>query len=120
LQKRFLILSVGLSLSLLSTMILVVPMIESFSQRSLINFFEGNKGSESVFIPAYFKTYAHYFYGKTTEKMPSNLDFRPENIANNKVFIVCKVQHKDKLLASNKNLRYLSEGGGYVFFLSKN
>lgn len=116
LQKRFLILSVGISISLLSTMVLVVPMIEAFSQRSLIRFFKSNEGPSVVFVPAYFKTYAHYFYGKTKEKMPSEALFNQKNTTIHPVFVICKAQHKDKLLANNNTLCYLFTDGGYVFF----
>jgi 4-amino-4-deoxy-L-arabinose transferase-like glycosyltransferase len=100
-------------------MLFIVPKIEQHTQGSMIAFFQKhNKPNE--YVTTYgFRSYAKFFY--TNKQKPENVKALDEewllNGAIDKpVYIVCKMYDKEKVLQI-KNIHYLYEKGGFVFFV---
>lgn len=94
--------------------------IEGYSQRAAIAFYQ-QKASEDARIAVYgFKSYAHLFYGK--KPPPESGEVATDNQAllfekqARPVYIVCKVQHADRLQAEIPCLE-IDRKNGFVFFL---
>jgi hypothetical protein len=100
-------------------MLFIVPKIEQHTQGSMIAFFQKhNKPNE--YVTTYgFRSYAKFFY--TNKQKPENVKALDEewllNGAIDKpVYIICKMYDKEKVLQI-KNIHYLYEKGGFVFFV---
>jgi len=120
LSKGIVILCLGTALTIFSTMVVVVPVIESASQRSAISFFE-SVSKEDAHIATYgYKSYAHFFYG----------DLKPENAlpdmgknlnaATKPIYV--SVIHKKRAEFEERfpQATLLSEKGGFGFYLVPN
>jgi 4-amino-4-deoxy-L-arabinose transferase-like glycosyltransferase len=104
-----------------SVMLVIVPRIEGYSQRALIEFFK-SKADQDVYIKNInFKSYATCFYGKT--QPPVN-----ENFYNNQwlltgaidkdVYFVTKID-RVHLLDKYTKLEKIGEKNGFVFFVRR-
>ena len=120
LRKGIMILLIGTAITLFSTMRLIVPMIESISQRSAIAFFESQQG-KGVYLKTYgYKSYAHYFYGRI---MPENKHTMPDQkltLADKPIMISCKVNEEEKFKTKYPNALRLYEKGGFAFYTIEN
>ena len=67
--RSFVILAAGHILFSLTAILCAVPEIEKYSQASAVDFYIGLQGEDCYVKPAYFKSYAHYFY---TQRQPGN------------------------------------------------
>lgn len=67
--RSFCILGAGNLLFGLTAICCTVPQVEKYSQDSAIEFYIDRRGEDCYVEPAYFKTYAHYFY---TDRQPGN------------------------------------------------
>lgn len=67
--SSFLPLAVGNILFLMTALFCAVPEVEKYSQASAIDFYEERQGEDCYVQPAYFKSYAQYFY---TQRQPAN------------------------------------------------
>ena len=65
----FLPLAVGNILFAMTALLCAVPQVEKYSQASALDFYEERKGEDCYVQPAYFKSYAQYFY---TDRQPAN------------------------------------------------
>ena len=103
-------------------MIFIVPKIEQHTQGSMIAFFQKHQSSEEYVTTYGFRSYAKFFY--TNKQKPENLKALDEdwllygNI-DKPVYIVSKMGDKNKVLQL-KNIEYLYERGGFVFYVRKN
>jgi len=102
-------------------MFFIVAKIEQHTQGSLIAFFQEHNRSNEYVTTYGFRSYAKYFY--TNKQKPENLKALDEdwllNGNNDKpVYIVCKMYDKEKVLQL-KNIQFLYEKGGFVFFVRK-
>ncbi|MBN1985331.1 MAG: hypothetical protein JW761_03450, partial [Prolixibacteraceae bacterium] len=101
-----------------SVIVLVVPKVEKYSQNALIEFYKSHAGEDVYLKNIYFRSYATYFYGKTTP--PENQNFYDENwlLTGNidkDVYFVTKV-HRAKRLEEYKDIQKIREKNGFVFF----
>ena len=120
LRKGLSILLIGTAIVLFSTMRLVVPMIESISQRSAIEFFERQQG-KAVYLKTYgYKSYAHYFYGRIQPENTHNMQDQKLTLSDKPIMISCKVNKEEKFKAKYPNALRLSEKGGFVFYTIEN
>lgn len=71
------VLFLGCGATMLLGMLLVVPRVEAYSQRALVDFCVARRG-EVCYIYPLFKSYAHYFYS----------DRRPENNCDDKEYLM--------------------------------
>ena len=67
--SSFLPLAMGNILFLMTALFCAVPEVEKYSQASAIDFYEERQGEDCYVQPAYFKSYAQYFY---TDRQPGN------------------------------------------------
>lgn len=67
--RHFLLLGAGNLVFLLTVLFCAVPEAEKYSQASAIDFYEERQGEDCYVQPAYFKSYAQYFY---TRRQPEN------------------------------------------------
>lgn len=67
--QSFIILGIGNVIFALTAIICAVPEIEKYSQASAIDFYIERQGEDCYVQPAYFKSYAQYFY---TARKPEN------------------------------------------------
>jgi hypothetical protein len=102
-----------------STMMLIVPKIEEYSQKSMIEFYQ-EKSKEKCYAESFFKSYARLFY---FDKKPWQSGYSCEELMQKKleipVYFVAKISQKQKLLDKYPQIRVLYEKNGYVFFAKR-
>ena len=91
-----------------TVMVFIVPRVERYSQRDMIEFLESKKGEDCIVETAGFKSYAQFFYA--AKPIPSPDD-------NNKVhYIVTKANKVSELLRDNPKAIEIGRKNGWVFF----
>lgn len=101
-----------------SVITMVVPKVERYSQRAMIEFFKSHAGEDVYLKNIYFHSYATYFYGKTTP--PKNKNYYDENWLltgdiDKDVYFVTKIQRADQL-KKFPEVKKIGEKNGFVFF----
>ena len=101
-----------------SVITMVVPKVERYSQRAMIEFFKSHAGEDVYLKNIYFHSYATYFYGKTTP--PKNKNYYDENWLltgdiDKDVYFVTKIQRADQL-KKYPDVKKIGEKNGFVFF----
>ncbi len=120
LQRAVLLWTVTL-LFTFSVLLVIVPRIEGYSQRALIEFFK-SKANQDVYIKNInFKSYATYFYGET--QPPANKKFYDEQwlltgAIDKDVYFVTKTD-RVHLLDKYSELEKTGEKNGFVFFVRR-
>jgi 4-amino-4-deoxy-L-arabinose transferase-like glycosyltransferase len=102
-------------------MLFIVPKIEQHTQGSMIEFFQKHNNSNEYVTTYGFRSYAKFYY--TNKQKPQNIKALDEEwLLNGAIdkpdYIVCKMYDKEKVLQL-KNIHYLYEKGGFVFFERK-
>jgi len=64
-DKGIMIVTVTVSLFMFTAMLLIVPRIEAYSQRPVVEFFKSVNHQDAYLETIGYKSYAHLFYGKT-------------------------------------------------------
>ena len=67
--RHFITLAAGNLIFALTAILCAVPQVEKYSQASAIDFYIDRQGEDCYVQPAYFKSYAQYFY---TQRLPQN------------------------------------------------
>lgn len=110
------ILSNGTALTIFLTMPLIVPIIESISQRSAIAFFEAQQGKD-VYIETYgYKSYAHYFYGRIQPATSHEMDEHTLVAHDKPIMVSVKVNRLERFTKEYPEATFLYEAGGFHFF----
>lgn len=110
------ILCMGTALTIFLTMPLIVPIIESISQRSAIAFFEAQQG-EDVYLETYgYKSYAHYFYGRIQPSTSHNMGEHALDGSQKPIMVSVKVNRLERFIEEYPNAQFLYEEGGFHFF----
>jgi len=112
-KRAFILLTCGSALIISSLMVVIVPNVEGYSQRSAIKFFEEHQDEKAYFETFKYKSYANYFYGRVN---PNTNTAQTAEVH----YIVCKVQHIPNLLEKNMNLEHLYDKGGFSFYRKLN
>ncbi len=119
--KRAVVLLSVTTLFTFSVLVLIVPRIEGYSQRALIEFFQ-SKAKKDVYVKNInFKSYATAFYGEM--KPPENKNFYNDQWLltgdiDKDVYFVTKIDCI-QLLDKCSNLKKTGEKNGFVFFVRK-
>ncbi len=119
--KRAVVLLSVTTLFTFSVLVLIVPRIEGYSQRALIEFFQ-SKAQKDVYVKNInFKSYATAFYGEM--KPPENKNFYNDQWLltgdiDKDVYFVTKID-RVHLLDKYSNLKKTGEKNGFVFFVRK-
>lgn len=142
-MKSLYVLTISAGITLLGYSIFVVPKIERFSQGPAIDFYK-EKASEDAYITTlWFKSYAHYFYGKVkpcketdyistikknyVESLQKSSDFNVIDLntqVNNwllngdidkKTYFVTKINRREEM-KHYKNVIFIKNSGGFDFY----
>ncbi len=119
--KRAVVLLSVTTLFTFSVLVLIVPRIEGYSQRALIEFFQ-SKAQKDVYVKNInFKSYATAFYGEM--QPPENKNFYNDQWLltgdiDKDVYFVTKID-RVHLLDKYSNLKKTGEKNGFVFFVRK-
>ena len=107
----------GMGIALLLILVLIMPRIESFSQRPLVSFFE-EKANENCYIETFgFKSYGQYFYGRVqlgNPKESKDLGWLIHHGIDRPVYFVSKVTNKG--LDQYAQVKLIEERGGYRIY----
>ncbi|TAE37590.1 MAG: glycosyltransferase family 39 protein [Runella slithyformis] len=100
---------------------IVVPKIEGYSQRTVIDFYESKRGQDVYVSPVGFHSYAHLYYFQ--KPMGSRPEASDENwLLNGPVdkptFVIARIDRADDYYR-NRNLELIKEENGFVFFKRK-
>ncbi|HJZ40701.1 MAG TPA: glycosyltransferase family 39 protein [Bacteroidales bacterium] len=118
-DKGIMIVTVTVSLFMFTAMLLIVPRIEAYSQRPVVEFFKSVNHQDAYLETIGYKSYAHLFYGRSRNHV--NAQARDENwiLTGNidKVaYFAVKITGKDKVLQEYPELELLYEKHGFAFF----
>jgi 4-amino-4-deoxy-L-arabinose transferase-like glycosyltransferase len=121
LQKRiyraFIIIAVSTAIFIYSTLLIVAPKIEKYSQNSLIEFCISLKGKD-VYVHPFHKSFAVLFYPDVQPDKKKHLHdeawLRTGDI-DKPVYFVIRLDKKEQVLKEYPRLEYIGEKNGYVF-----
>lgn len=97
-----------------------VSQVEKYSQASAIDFYIAHSGEDCYVKPAYFKSYAHYFY---TGRKPSCTCDDMERLGKGQLDKPCYFvvkddpKHIERLASDVPGARFLYKRSGFVFFV---
>lgn len=110
------LLALGTAVTIFLTMPLIVPLIESISQRSAIEFFKSFQG-EKVYLETYgYKSYAHYFYGRTQPNFAHQMDEHALDVQEYPIIISVKGSRLPRFTEEYPHAILLYDAGGFYFF----
>ena len=119
--KRAVVLLTVTTLFTFSVLLLIVPRIEGYSQRALIEFFK-SKANQDVYVKNInFKSYATAFYGEMQPPVNNNFynnQWLLTGEIDKDVYFVTKLD-RVHLLDKYTDLQKIGEKNGFVFFLRK-
>jgi 4-amino-4-deoxy-L-arabinose transferase-like glycosyltransferase len=101
-----------------SSLVLIVPNIEAYSQRAVIEFCKTVGENNDYVHTVGFKSYAVYFYAQRQPPgLPIDFDLNdPKEIPGSRnLYIIMKNAKKEKYLQEYPRLEYLYEKNGFVF-----
>lgn len=100
------------------SMVLIVPNIEAYSQRAVIEFCK-NVGEKNDYVHTLgFKSYAVYFYAKRQPPgLPADFDLNnPKEIPGSRnLYIILKNVKKERYMQEFPRLEFLYEKNGFIF-----
>ena len=117
LKNAMLILFFSSLLFIYSTILFITPRIEGYSQRAAIEFFSSLKNKDIHVATLGYKSYAHLFYAGITpdEAVPGDTQELIRGETKKDVYVVFKINRKEKYLQEYPNLQVLYEKNGFVF-----
>ena len=101
---------------------LIVPKIAQYTQGPAVQFFKEHSNNQIVIIPIGYKSYAHYFYGKTT---PTKAKFHsnPAQLFSEEfqypVYASAKVNDREEIMRNYPSLKHWYSSGGFDFYIKK-
>ena len=116
----FIPLAAGNLLFLMTVVLCGVSEVEKYSQASAIDFYIQHRGENCYVKPAYFKSYAHYFY---TDRQPSckcdDMEWLGKGPVDKPCYFVVKddPKHIERLAGDVPEARFLYKRSGFVFFV---
>lgn len=123
LARHFTVLSAGNLLFAITSILCVVPQVEKYSQASAVDFYIARQGEDCYVQPAYFKSYAQYFY---TNREPGNNCDDFEWLCRGPIDKPCYFVVKDiprdvqRLRDDAPEAELLYGGPGFLFFVRQN
>ena len=118
--RHFVTLSAGNLIFALTAILCVVPQVERYSQATAVDFYKNLQGEDCYVKPAYFKSYAHYFY---TLREPQNNCDDFERLCRGPLDKPCYFVVKDnpadiqRLRDDAPEAELLYSGPGFLFFV---
>ena len=120
--RSFIVLAAGNLLFAMTAILCAVPEVEKYSQASAVDFYIGRQGEDCYVQPAYFKSYAQYFY---TLRKPENRCDDFEWLSRGPIdkpcyFVVKDIPEKvEQLRADVPDAEFLYRRSGFQFFVRK-
>ncbi|MCP1384081.1 ArnT family glycosyltransferase [Runella salmonicolor] len=99
----------------------VVPKIEGYTQRTVIDFYQSKRGQDVYVWPIGFKSYAQFFYFKKpigVRLEASNEDWLLNGPVDKPTFLISRLDRAEQF-RNHPNLELLKEENGFVFFRRK-
>ncbi len=90
-------------------MTLIVPRVERYSQHALIEFLETKQKENCTIQPAFFKSYAHYFYARVKPPLPAD-SLQTE-------YVITKSSKAEQVMKDDGRRRELYRKNGWVFIV---
>ena len=118
--RSFAILAIGQVAFSLTAILCAVPEIEKYSQASAVDFYMERQGEDCYVKPAYFKSYAQYFY---TQRQPQNALDDFETLCRGPIDKPCYFVLKDEPGAAERlrndapEAQLLYRKPGFLFFV---
>jgi len=100
---------------------IVVPKIEAYSQRTVIDFYESKRGQDVYVSPVGFHSYAQlYYFEKPAGRRPeaSDENWLLNGPVDKPTFLIARIDRADQYYG-NRNLELIKEENGFVFFKRK-
>ena len=120
--RSFIVLGCGNLLFAMTAILCAVPEVEKYSQASAIDFYIERQGEDCYVQPAYFKSYAQYFYtAREKENNCEDFDFLSRGpIDKDCYFVVKDIPEKvERLRADVPDAEFLYRRSGFQFFVRK-
>ncbi len=120
--RSFIVLAAGNLLFAMTAILCAVPEVEKYSQASAVDFYIERQGEDCYVQPAYFKSYAQYFY---TLRKPENRCDDFEWLSRGPIdkpcyFVVKDIPEKvEQLRADIPDAEFLYRRSGFQFFVRK-
>ncbi|MBN1789851.1 MAG: glycosyltransferase family 39 protein [Bacteroidales bacterium] len=116
-DKAVMILSGTIPVFMMIAMLLIVPRVETYSQRAAIDFFISVSDQDAYLETIGYKSYAHLFYGKV-RKPAMNRDEKwlLTGPLDKDAYFSIKITGKDRFLVEYPDAELLYERNGFVFF----
>ena len=118
-QKAFSILSFGIGVFVLSTLIAFIGRIEGFSQAAAMEFYESKQNERCYILTKDFRTFGTYFYGKVMPPRDTasyNENWLLTGPVDRPTYIVTKITGEDQV-KDLPTVRKLYSKNGFVFFV---
>lgn len=99
----------------------VVPKIEGYTQRTVIDFYASKRGQDVYVWPIGFKSYAQFFYFKKPTGVrleASNEDWLLNGPVDKPTFLISRIDRAEQF-RNHPNLELIKEENGFVFFRRK-
>jgi hypothetical protein len=117
--KAVYILTLSVSVFMFLALTLIVPRVESYSQKAAIEFFQSVSNEDAYLATLGYKSYAHLFYGKAKDHSgveSSRKEWLLTGELDKPAYFAAKINRKEKIMKEYPGLQYLYEKNGFVFF----
>ncbi|MBN1144605.1 MAG: glycosyltransferase family 39 protein [Bacteroidales bacterium] len=118
-EQALMILTATVPLFLFLSMMLIVPRIEAYSQRTAIEFFKSVSREDAYFETVGYKSYAHLFYGNIRNHAHDNArneQWLLTGDTDKRAYFSIKITRKEKFMQEFPHIEYMYEKNGFVFF----
>lgn len=118
--RSFIVLAAGNVVFGMTVILCAVPEVEKYSQASAVDFYIERQGEDCYVKPAYFKSYAHYFYtGRRPENACSDFDWLRRAELDKPCYFVVKDIPEDvaRLRTDVPDAEFLYRRSGFQFFV---
>ncbi len=95
------------------SLVIIVPKVETYSQRPAIDFYKGLQEKECYVTTLGYKSYAHLFYAQTNEMQ--NMDVMLTDSVDKPCYFVCKADKVEEFTKNFPALKELYRKNGFVF-----
>jgi len=120
-EKAIIILTGTMPVFMFVSMLLIIPRVEAYSQRAVIEFFNSVSDQDAYLETIGYKSYAHLFYGhvKNQPQKAHDENWLLTGDIDKTAYFAIKVNRKNKFIQDYPELILLYEKNGFVFFKRK-
>jgi len=114
------ILAVAVTVFMFLALILIVPRVETYSQRAAIEFFKSVSHEDAYLSTIGYKSYAHLFYGKISDHSGRQESYDKQWLLTGEIdknaYFSMKITNKEKFTRDYPYIEFLYDKNGYAFF----